>query len=80
MRLKLPRQQLASLDQMAKALAKALPAGTAPSASELAARYRMKVARDEGAEREKVDLKDAAAISAAAAAASALYAWPRKEK
>jgi hypothetical protein len=81
-KVQVPRKRLASLDSLAKALQKVLPAGSAPSASELAERFKMKVSRSgEGGEREKLNPQDAAAMSALVEEAHAmLYVWPRKEK
>lgn len=71
---------LSTLDALASSLDAALPKGCAPSAAMLVSKFKAKVEYAADARREKLDLKDAAALREAAASASALYAWPRKEK
>ena len=70
------RKRVASLDALARGLAKGLPEGAAPTAAQLA-EYRMRFQAGTD-ERQKLDAKDAAALRKAAEVASAIFAWPKK--
>jgi hypothetical protein len=77
--LELRRKHLETVAALADAIGRALPAGAAPSAEQLAM-MRMKASMDEAGER-RVKIDPAAADGMAVAReALALFIWPRKEK
>ena len=78
-RLAMKRKHVSSVEALAKALAKGMPAGEAPSAPELL-EMRMRVSYDESGERRgKLDPAQPLAMAQAAVEAHELFVWRRKQ-